>query len=203
MYDPSKLQMRHISQHKILKTPQSCIIRRPGNIPVWSNPPILEKYLKNLLINIKMGTTMRNPKHTNAYLIPESRTERFNIAQSANGFPFKSMNRIKITEAHIAQRSLTHYGHSRSEVSTPSLFRIPKWGINIRKMPLWLTGKEKSKCSIAAVRCCANTCSKRAQSVMHSILLRPFVIVRRKAVKCRPFTGFLDQLCGWSHDEMK
>jgi hypothetical protein len=217
-----RLFMRHISQHRILKTPPQKYRSIESRTPIWGNPKILEKYFQKEFVVTSPSKPMLclNPRISVAF--SSCQTERKKLAYSFTRKRTVSQHKIpNKKERYLKPPSMRYCAldqnasmhTARSEANTPALLSydasfterklMPKLDINIQKMPVKYVPRSitTAKPRRIAVRNLINMERIHSpRSYKERMKYKPPIIVRSQAF-CRPRTSVKDEcespLCGW------
>jgi hypothetical protein len=217
----NRLLLRHISQHKILKTPTQRYTHIDTKPPVWSNPPILEKYLLKAFTNCypTKPDSCHNYQALNlcqisAKPMPHSLARRRAISQHK-----KQIQKLSLPGSLTQHHTLDHTDTihtTRTEVHTPALlsydmpftdrstYQTQTWGINIQKIPvqyIFRSIKTARPRSIVGKNLMYMGCHYSSKPFKEMMKYKPSIIIRRKVTPTRPNSSIKDEcespLCGW------
>jgi hypothetical protein len=218
----NRLLVRHISQHKILKMPTQRYTHIDTKPPVWSNPPILEKYLLKAFTNCypaKIDTDQHyqalNLCHFNTKPMSHSLARRRAISQRKKQPQKISLQKDSLTHHYTLDHTDTIHT-TRTEVNTPALlsydtlltdrntYQTQTWGINIQKIPvqyIFRSIKTARPRGIVTKNMMHMGCLRSSKPFKEMMKYKPSIVVRRKATSNRPNSSIKDEgespLCGW------
>ena len=201
------LLLRHIEQHRILKTPgRESIVKSFSKIPIWKNPPIFEKVLLNAFANCTLSKQFKKRFEKEQEMLQSVKRKQGNINLSRRRTLtiLRRYDAPKSNNTSVSHNSdITKIGYmARTSINTPSAIKSytncrsysfnQRWGMNVLKMPLMLSQK-----SLLRPQTIYNShaLSDRKWDVSADMQYRPIIIVKKKScavntVKCEPLTGW-------------
>ena len=215
-----RLFMRHISQHRILKTPPQKYKSIESKTPIWSNPKILEKYFEKNFATTSPAKPLLCLNTRMPAAFSPCQTERKRMAYSFTRKRTASQHKIKPKKDTYLKPPIMRYcafdqnasvHTARSEANTPALLSydvaeramMPKLNINIQRIavkyvPRSVTTAKPRRIVVRSLINMERIHSPR--SYKERMNYKPSIIMRSKAL-CRPRTSVKDEcespLCGW------